>query len=65
MKKTDLKKKIDKDLNKILSEKRTELREFRFGLSGSKTKDIKKGKNLRKEIARVLTELNLRKTEVK
>jgi len=63
MKKTDLKNKIDKDLNKTLSEKRAELREFRFGLSGSKTKNIKKGKNLRKEIARILTELNLRKSK--
>ncbi|MCK4918212.1 MAG: 50S ribosomal protein L29 [Candidatus Pacebacteria bacterium] len=61
MEKTDLKKKIDKDLNKILSEKRTELREFRFSLSGSKIKNIKKGRSLRKEIARILTELTLRK----
>ena len=59
-KKADLKNKIDKDLNKTLSDLRAELREFRFGLSGSKTKDIKKGKNLRKEIARILTELNKR-----
>ena len=59
--KIDLKKKIDKDLNKALAEKRAGLREFRFGLSGSKTKDIKKGKNLRKETARILTEINNRK----
>lgn len=59
-KKTDLKNKTDKDLNKALSERRAELREFRFGLSGSKTKDIKKGRSLRKETARILTELNNR-----
>ncbi len=61
VKKIDLKKKTDKDLDKLLVEKRAGLREFRFGLSGSKTKDIKKGKNLRKETARVLTEINNRK----
>ena len=60
-KKIDLKKKTDKDLDKILAEKRAGLREFRFGLSGSKTKDIKKGRGLRKEIARAFTELNNRK----
>ncbi len=59
-KKIDLKNKIDKDLEKLLSEKRAGLREFRFGLSGSKTKDIKKGRGLRKETARILTELNSR-----
>lgn len=56
----DLKKKTENDLNKALAEKRAELREFRFGLAGSKTKNIKKGRGLRKEIARVLTELNTR-----
>ena len=56
----DLKKKTENDLNKALAEKRVELREFRFGLAGSKTKNIKKGRGLRKDIARVLTELNTR-----
>lgn len=65
MEKTDLKKKIDKDLNKALSEKRAELREFRFSLSGSKIKNIKKGRTLRKEIARILTELTSRKESSK
>lgn len=60
MEKLDLKKTIAKDLQKMLSEKRTALREFRFGLSGSKTKNVKKGKFIRKDIARVLTELNAR-----
>ncbi|MCK4386757.1 MAG: 50S ribosomal protein L29 [Candidatus Pacebacteria bacterium] len=56
----DLKKTTEKDLNKMLSDKRAELREFRFGLSGSKTTNVKKGRGLKKEIARVLTELNNR-----
>ncbi|MBU4536888.1 50S ribosomal protein L29 [Patescibacteria group bacterium] len=65
MKKTDLKNKTNKDLNKILADARVGLREFRFGLSGSKTKDIKKGRTLRKETARTLTELNFRKNSIK
>jgi len=56
----DFKKKTDQDLNRILSEKRAGLREFRFGLAGSKTKNVKKGRETRKDIARVLTELNNR-----
>jgi len=56
-----LKDKKEQELNKLLNEKREALRSFRFGLSGSKVKDIKEGSNLRKEIAKVKTELNSRK----
>ena len=56
----DFKKKTDQDLHKILSEKRTDLRSFRFGLSGSRTKNIKKGKEVKRDIARALTELSTR-----
>ncbi|MAZ40596.1 50S ribosomal protein L29 [bacterium] len=47
-----------KDLLKNLNEKRTQLREFRFGVSGSKIKNVKEATTVRKEIARILTELN-------
>ena len=57
---TDLKKKSIKDLNKILKESREKLREFRFGSAGSKVRNVKEGNNLRKMIARVLTEMNAR-----
>ncbi len=57
----DFKKKTDEDLNKTLSEKRSDLKDFRFGLSGSKTKNVKKGKEIKRDIARVLTEMNSRK----
>jgi len=57
----ELQKKTKEDLHKMLSEKRTDLRVFRFGLSGSKTKNVKKGKETKKEIARLLTEINQRK----
>jgi len=53
--------KKESDLHKELAEKRKSLREFRFGVSGSKVKNIKEARNLRKEIARILTDLGGRK----
>jgi len=46
------------DLVKALYEKRETLRTFRFGEAGSKTRNVKEGVATRKEIARILTELN-------
>lgn len=57
---SDIKTKKDSDLEKELAEKSGALRAFRFGIAGSKIKNIKEARNLRKEIARVLTELNSR-----
>lgn len=45
------------DLKKALVAKRTELRNFRFGAAGSKSRNVKEGKSARKDIARILTEL--------
>ncbi|MDP2593089.1 MAG: 50S ribosomal protein L29 [bacterium] len=56
----DISNKTPKDLLKALSEKRLALKNFRFSMSGSKAKNIKEGKNLRKEIAKILTELSVR-----
>lgn len=56
----DLDKKTEKDLQKVLAEKREALRGFRFGSAGSKNKNVKEGVNTRKEIARILTELRQR-----
>jgi len=50
--------KLKKDLIKNLNEKRNRLREFRFEISGSKIKNVKEAKNLKKEIAQILTKLN-------
>lgn len=55
---TDFKGKNEKDLKKELSSKRKSLREFRFGLAGSKVRNVKEGKAIKKDIARILTELN-------
>ena len=58
MKKTTYTDKSKEDLVKALYEKREGLRAFRFGEAGSKTRNVKEGAHARKEIARILTELN-------
>lgn len=50
----------DIDLGKTLNDKRESLRNFRFGSAGSKTRNVKEGRATRKEIARILTEMNSR-----
>jgi len=50
--------KTPSDLSKMLIEKREALRSFRFGAAGAKTKNMKEGRVIRKEIARILTALN-------
>ena len=49
------------ELAKIVADKREELRALRFGGAGSKNKNVKAGRSLRKEIARALTALNASK----
>jgi ribosomal protein L29 len=51
----------EKDLMKDIATKRVAVRTFRFGSSGSKTRNVKEAKGLKKDIARMLTELNSRK----
>ncbi len=58
---TEIKKKSAEDLMKALDEKREEIRAFRFDLAGSAKKNVKVSLLARKEIARILTELNARK----
>lgn len=48
------------ELEILLAEKRETLRKFRFGIAGSKNRNVKEGKNLRHEIARILTEIRKR-----
>lgn len=54
----DITNKTPADLSKMLSEKREALRVFRFGAAGAKTKNVKEGRVIRKEIAQILTVLN-------
>ena len=56
----DLAKKKDTELFKELADARNKVQQFRFGMSGSRTRNVKEGRDLRKQIARILTELNSR-----
>jgi len=56
----DIAKKNDAELQKLLTEKRQSLRDFRFSLAGSGLRDVKQGANTRKEIARIVTEMQAR-----
>lgn len=58
---SEYKNKTEEEIVKLLNEKREALRNFRFAISGSKTRNVKEGKNIRNEVARLLTELNSRK----
>ena len=46
------------DLEKTLVEKREALYAFRTGIAAGKVKNVKEGKNIRKDIARIHTELH-------
>ena len=65
MKKTDYKGKNMKDLHKALADKRTDLRNLRFGAAGSKNRDTKVNKTTKKDIARIMTELNRQEQEAR
>ena len=52
--------KNEKDLIKELGDKREALRVIRFGIAHSKSRNVKETKVLKKEVARILTELNSR-----
>ena len=48
------------DLVKAVSDKREALRNFRFGEAGSRLRNVREGRTLRREIAQLLTELRSR-----
>lgn len=47
------------DLLKDIEAKKLALRDMRFGVAGGKSKNVKEQKNLKKEIARIKTELRI------
>lgn len=51
----DLRNKEVKDLTKMLNEKRNSLRKIVLEIKTGSEKNIKKGNNIRKEIAKILT----------
>jgi ribosomal protein L29 len=57
----EFKNKTPQELTKLIAEKREVLRAFRFDSTGSKTKNVKLGHTTKKEIARIMTELSIRK----
>lgn len=62
---TEFKNNTDKELVQIVTDKRESLRAFLFGIAGSKTRNVKEGKNIKKDIAKILTELSSRKNNEK
>ncbi len=61
---SDLQKKNTTDLLNYLGEKREELRGLRFGGAGSGVRNTQAQKLVKKEIARILTEVSVRKRTV-
>ena len=62
-KKTSLTNHSVEDLNTLVAAKREELRSLRFSAAGGKNRNVKLPRTLRKDIARALTGLTVRKTK--
>lgn len=60
MKSKEIKTKDKADITKLLYEKKEILRALRSNLSGSKSKNVKEVQTHRKDIARMLTALNVK-----
>lgn len=65
MKKENFTTKTDKDLHKLLAEKRVALQNFYFGATGSKVANVKEARGLRKDIARIMTTLRAKVSTIK
>ncbi len=59
----EIKKMELKEIHELIAESREVLRKERFNLAGAGSKDAKKISNLKKTIARALTELKARDTK--
>lgn len=57
--------KTDGDLKLLLETKKQSLWKFRLGVAGGKTRNVKEGREIRKDIAQLKTILNERKAENK
>ncbi len=55
MKFSELRKKPKEELQKILEDDREKLRQLRFDLSAGKVKNVREIRNIKKEIAQILT----------
>lgn len=56
----DIVKKSTPELMELLAKTREGLRSFRFGEAGSRTRNVKAGRDARKLVAQILTELTKR-----
>lgn len=56
-KKQSLKDHTKDELAKLVADKHEELRALRFSASGSKNRNVKLGRTIRKDIARAMTEI--------
>lgn len=57
---TEFKGKTKEELSSLLATKQEALRKFRFEVAGSKIRNVKEGRGLRKEIAQIMTEINVK-----
>lgn len=55
MKFTELRQQSKSELQKILEEKRNKLQELRFNLASGKVKNVREIREIKKDIARILT----------
>jgi ribosomal protein L29 len=62
---SELSRKNDPELRKTLFEKRRLWHEFRFGAAGSRIRNTREGRHLRRDIARILTEIRKRNSPAK
>ncbi|HXK39432.1 MAG TPA: 50S ribosomal protein L29 [Candidatus Paceibacterota bacterium] len=56
----DLQKKNDRELSDFIKEKRENMRQERFTTAGSKGRNVKAAREMRKDVARALTALRAR-----
>jgi ribosomal protein L29 len=63
--KTNFATKTEKELKALLEEKQSSLRAFRFNVAGSNVRNVKEGRTIRKDIARILTARNAARSVAK
>ena len=61
----DLKKMDIETLHKEIADLRERLRQFRFSEAGSRSRNVREGRTIRKEIARLLTEIRSRELDAR
>jgi len=60
MKISEIKQKSQNELRRILAEKHEKLRQLRFDLASGKVKNVREIRQIKKDIARIMTILNVK-----